>query len=153
MFLTKIWNSNKTPRSPPNFSYRICYKMANYGQISDFKMYIEVSWQNPSISYFRIFKNCLPSGQKNKKKNFWDFFSSIHVSLKLLYSLCFLTYMKMVNSKWFYGPGTTTFAHTVFISPTFVTQSFNLKMTYFRHRHSRRKSALFRCKLLNKIQK
>ena len=59
------------------------------------------------------------------------FFSSIHASLKLLYSLCFLTYMKMVNSTWFYGPGTTTFAHKVFILTTFVTQSFDLKMTYF----------------------
>ena len=78
------------------------------------------------------------------------FFSSIHASLKLLYSLCFLTYMKMVNSTWFFGPGTTTFAHKVFILTTFVTQSFDLKMTYFRHRHSRRKLALFRCKLLNK---
>ena len=75
---------------------------------------------------------------------------SIHASLKLLYSLCFLTYMKMVNSTWFFGPGTTTFAHKVFILTTFVTQSFDLKMTYFRHRHSRRKSALFRCNLLSK---
>merc|ERR1712089_37302 len=41
----------------------------------------------------------------------------------------------MVNSKWFFSPGTTTFAHKVFISTTFVTQSFDLKMTYFRHRH------------------
>ena len=84
------------------------------------------------------------------KKTFEIFFSSIHASLKLLYSLCFLTYMKMVNSTWFYGPGTTTFAHKVFISTTFVTQSFDLKMTYFHHRHSLRKSALFRCNLLNK---
>merc|ERR1712030_22014 len=53
----------------------------------------------------------------------------------------------MVNSTWFYGPGTTTFTHKVFISTTFVTQSFDLKMTYFRHRHSRRKSALFKSKL------
>ena len=36
------------------------------------------------------------------KKTFEIFFSSIHASLKLLYSLCFLTYMKMVNSSWFY---------------------------------------------------
>ena len=86
------------------------------------------------------------------KKTFEIFFSSIHASLKLLYSLCFLTYMKMVNSTWFFGPGTTTFAHKVFILTTFVTQSFDLKMTYFRHRHSRRKLALFRCKLLNKTQ-
>merc|ERR1712237_262917 len=84
------------------------------------------------------------------KKTFKVFFSSIHASLKLLYSLCFLTYMKMVNSTWFYGPGTTNFAHKVFISTTFVTQSFYLKITYFHHRHSRRKSALFRCNLLNK---
>ena len=82
------------------------------------------------------------------KKTFEPFFSSIHASLKLLYSLYFSTYMKMVNSIWFYRPGTTTFAHKVFISTTFVTQSFDLKMTYFRH--SRRKSALFRCNLLNK---
>merc|ERR1712112_591724 len=56
----------------------------------------------------------------------------IHASRKLLYSLRFLTYMKMVNSTWFYGPRTTTFALKVFISTTFVTQSFDLKMTYFR---------------------
>merc|ERR1711895_277820 len=56
----------------------------------------------------------------------------IHASRKLLYSLCFLTYMKMVNTTWFYGPRTTTFAHKVFISITFVKQSFDLKMTYFR---------------------
>ena len=65
------------------------------------------------------------------KKTFEIFFNSIYASLKLLYSLCFSTYMKMVNSIWFYGPGTTTFAHKVFISTTFVTQSFDLKMTYF----------------------
>ena len=47
--------------------------------------------------------------------------------------------MKMVNSTWFYGPGTTTFAHKVFISTTFVTQSFDLKMTYFRCQHLRQK--------------
>merc|ERR1711867_248963 len=56
----------------------------------------------------------------------------------------------MVNSTWFNGLGTTTFAHKVFISTTFVTQCFDLKMTYFRHRYSRRKSALFRYNLLNK---
>merc|ERR1712112_333532 len=56
----------------------------------------------------------------------------IHASRKLLYSLRFLTYMKMVNSTWFYGPRTTTFALKVFISTTFVTQSFDLKMPYFR---------------------
>ena len=39
--------------------------------------------------------------------------------------------MKMVNSIWFYGPGMTTFTHKVFILTTFVTQSFDLKMTYF----------------------
>merc|ERR1712089_71160 len=70
------------------------------------------------------------------KKNFEIFYSSIHASLKMLYSLCFLTYMKMVNSIWFFGPGTTTFAHKVFILTSFVTQSFYLKMTYFRHRLS-----------------
>ena len=37
----------------------------------------------------------------------------------------------MVNSIWFYGPSMTTFAHKVFISTTFVTQSFDLKMTNF----------------------
>ena len=47
------------------------------------------------------------------KKTFEVFFSSIHASQKLLYSLCFSTYMKMVNSTWFYGPGTTTFTHKV----------------------------------------
>merc|ERR1712101_30823 len=73
------------------------------------------------------------------KKTFEIFFSSIHASLKLLYSLCFLTYMKMVNSTWFFGLGTTTFAHKVFISTTFVTQSFNLKITYFCCWHSQTK--------------
>merc|ERR1711867_31253 len=87
------------------------------------------------------------------KKTFEIFFSSIHASLKLIYSHCFLTYMKMVNSTWFFGPGTTTFAHKVFISTTFVTQSFDLKMTYFCCWHSRQKLLLFRCKLLNKTQK
>ena len=87
------------------------------------------------------------------KENFWDFFfSSIHASLKFIYSLCFLTYMKMVDSTWFYGLGTTTFAHKDFISKTFVTQSFDFKMTYFRRRHSRQKLLLFRCKWLNKTQ-
>ena len=95
-------------------------------------------------------KNASLVAKNVTKKFFLDFYSSIHASLKLLYSLCFLTYMKMVNSTWFFGPGTTTFAHKVFISTTFVTQCFDLKMTYFRHRHSRRKSALFRCNLLNK---
>jgi len=79
------------------------------------------------------------------------FFSSIHASPKSLYSLCFSTYMKTVNITWFYGPGATTFAHKVLISTTFVTQSFDFKMTYFRRRHSRRKSLLFKCKLLNKL--
>ena len=45
------------PPPPPDSVYRISYKMANYEQISDFKMSMEVSWQNTSICYFRIFKN------------------------------------------------------------------------------------------------
>ena len=31
------------PTSPPNFAYRICYKIAKYRWISDFKMSMEVS--------------------------------------------------------------------------------------------------------------
>ena len=140
--MRRLW----IPPSPPDSAYRICYKMANYGWISDFKMFMEVSLQNTSIYHFIIFKNCLPGGQKCNLKKLEIFFSSIHTSLKLLYSLCFSIYMKMVNSTWFYGPGTTTFAHKVFISTTFIhkilisttflTQSFNFKMTYFRRRHS-----------------
>ena len=34
------------PPPPPDSAYRICYKMANYGQISGFKISIEVSWQH-----------------------------------------------------------------------------------------------------------
>ena len=34
-----------------------CYKMANYGWISNFKVFMEASWNNTSICYFRIFKN------------------------------------------------------------------------------------------------
>ena len=79
------------------------------------------------------------------KNNFWDFFSSIHASLKLLHSLCFSTYMKMVNSTWFYGPGTTTFAYKVFIFTTLITQSFDLKMTYFRRQHSQTKDLATSC--------
>ena len=77
------------------------------------------------------------------KKTFEIFFSLIHASLKLIYSLCFSTYIKMVNSTWFYGPGTTTFTHKVFILTTLVTQSFDLKMTNFRHWHSRLKIGTF----------
>ena len=58
----------------------------------------------------------------------------------------------MVNSTWFYDLGTTTFAHKVFIMITFVTQSFDFKMTYFCHWLSRQKLLLFRCNLLNKTQ-
>ena len=47
------------------------------------------------------------------KKTFEFFFSSIHASWKLLYSLRFSTYMKMVNNTWFYGPGATTFTDKV----------------------------------------
>ena len=47
--------------------------------------------------------------------------------------------MKIVNRTWFYGLRTTTFAHKVFILTTFVTQSFDLKMTYLRCWHSRQK--------------
>ena len=87
------------------------------------------------------------------KQTWWKvgfFFSSIHASWKLLYSHYFSSYMKMVNSTWFYGPGSTTFAHKVLISTTFVTQSFDLKMTYFCCWHSPWILLLFRCKLLNK---
>ena len=31
------------PPFPPDSAYRICYKMANYGRISDFKMSMEAS--------------------------------------------------------------------------------------------------------------
>ena len=73
---------------------------------------------------------------KNRtKKTFEIFFSSIHASRKLLYSLHFSTYMKMVNSTHFYRSGTTTFTHKVLISTTFVKQSFDLKMTCFHHWH------------------
>ena len=67
------------------------------------------------------------------KQTWWKvgFFSSIHASQKLLYSLCFSTYMKMVNSTWFYGPSAKTLAHKVFISTTFVTQSFDLRFPIF----------------------
>ena len=61
--------------------------------------------------------------------------SSIHASLKLLYSLCFSTYIKIVYSTWFYGPSTTTLTYKVFIWTMFVTQSFGLKITYFGHLH------------------
>ena len=40
------------PPPPPDSAYRICYKMANYGRISDFKMSMEVSWPNASIYCF-----------------------------------------------------------------------------------------------------
>ena len=30
------------PPPPPDSAYRICYKMANYGLISDFKMSIDI---------------------------------------------------------------------------------------------------------------
>ena len=33
-----------------------CYKMANYGQISKFKVSIEASWLKVSIYYFKFFK-------------------------------------------------------------------------------------------------
>jgi len=33
----------RTPPPPPDSAYRICYKMANYGRISDFKMSMEAS--------------------------------------------------------------------------------------------------------------
>ena len=59
------------------------------------------------------------------------FESSIHASQKLLYSLRFSIYMKMVNSTWFYGSGETTFAHKFFISTTFATQSFDLKLSNY----------------------
>ena len=73
------------------------------------------------------------------KKNFWDFSSSIYTSLKLLYSLCFSTYIKIVHSTWFYGPSTTTLTHKIFIWTMFVTQSFGLKITYFGYLHSKQK--------------
>ena len=81
------------------------------------------------------------------KKTFEIFFSSIHASQKLLYSLHFSTYKKMVNSTRFYGPSTTTFAHKVLISTTFVTKSFDFKMTYFLCWYSKHKLLIFRCKL------
>ena len=88
---------------------------------------------------------------KNETKKTFDlFFTSIHASRKLLYSLCFSKYMKIINSTLFYGPRTTTFEHRVFISTTFITQSFVFKMTYFHCQYLRRKSLLFRCELLNK---
>merc|ERR1712163_84900 len=119
-------------QSMPEYA-RVCQSMPMYARVcNSMPKYARVCQSMPEDAYFKIF------------------YSSIHASLKLLYSLSFLTYMKMVNSTWFFGPGTTTFAHKVFILTTFVTQSFDLKMTYFRHRHSRRKLALFRCKLLNK---
>ena len=40
-----------------------------------------------------------------------------------------------------------------FIQISFVTQSFDLKMTYFRRWLSRQKLLLFKCKLLNKTPK
>ena len=33
----------EVPTLPPDSAYRICYKMANYGRISDFKMSMEAS--------------------------------------------------------------------------------------------------------------
>ena len=65
------------------------------------------------------------------KKTFEIFFSSMHASQKLLYSLRYSTYMKIVNSTWFYGSATITFTQKIFIWTTFVTQSFDLKMTIF----------------------
>ena len=73
------------------------------------------------------------------KKTFEIFLSSIHASLKLLYSLCFSTYVKIVHSTWFYGPSTTTLTYKVFIWTMFVTQSFGLKITYFGHLHWQQK--------------
>ena len=35
--------------SPPDCAYRMCYKMANYGQISDFKMSMEAVLPNGSL--------------------------------------------------------------------------------------------------------
>jgi len=34
---------NPPTPSPPDSAYRICYKIANYGQISDLKMSMEAS--------------------------------------------------------------------------------------------------------------
>ena len=84
---------------------------------------------------------------------FLIFFCSIHASWKLLYSLCFSRYISIINNTWFYGHGTTTFAQIFFIQISFVTQSFDLKMTYFRRWLSRQKLLLFKCKLLNKTLK
>ena len=33
----------KDPPSPPDSAYRICYKMAKYGRILDFKMSMKMS--------------------------------------------------------------------------------------------------------------
>ena len=54
----------EAPPPPPDSAYRICYKMAYYGQISDFKISMEASWQNALIYHVRIFKNRLAGGQK-----------------------------------------------------------------------------------------
>ena len=124
-------------------------KMTNW-QISDCKVSMEVSWQNASIYHLEFSKTAYLVAKNVTKKTFEIFFSSLHASLKLLYSLCFLTYMKMVNSTWFYGPGTTTFAHKVFISTTFVTQSFDLKMTYFCHWQSQSLKVYFWILLLRR---
>ena len=35
--------AEEDPPPPPDSAYRICYKMANYGRISDFKMSMEAS--------------------------------------------------------------------------------------------------------------
>ena len=50
-----------------------CHKMANYGQISDFKMSMEASWQNALICHFRIFKTASLVA-KNVTKIFLRFF-------------------------------------------------------------------------------
>ena len=86
---------------------------------------------------------------KMELKKLEIFFSSIHASRKLLYSLCFSTYMKMVNSTWFYGPGATTFAHKV--------GGLALKISKFQNDlflslALRAKIATFQYKLLNKTQ-
>ena len=36
-------DAEEDPPPPPDSAYRICYKMANIGRISDFKMSMEAS--------------------------------------------------------------------------------------------------------------
>ena len=125
-----------------------CYEMANKGWILEFKVSMEVSWQNTSIYFFNKKNwNFLP--KKDPLKFFWIQNMSHGNGSSTLVSQLIWKWLTVYYSM---DPG-QHFLHKKLVGcHSLYGSNFDFLMTNFRRQHLWTKFLISKCKLLNKTQ-